>query len=214
MADLPEHTAEDSPSEQGQAGREEVLVNRAFDVAARFYPNRESEHCKELARAIFCALQDTDQEANVPRSVPLTEKEQRDALIEVVWNRILYPWYDDYKEDRHVPSLFLRSDVVLHRLADHITEQLCAVRQQTFAEQVLNQNQREKLELWVDEQNAKVLAEQQQKYPTQKRPRFGAIGGSLTWTRTPTSLGTVVTVIFCKGTTWEAELDLTDYSEW
>lgn len=211
MADLPECSPEDTKVEQT---REDILANRALDLAARFYPNRDSEHCRSLARAVFSALRDTDNEATAPRPIPLTDKETRQRITEIVWNQTLYPWYDDHKEDRHVPSLFLRSDPVLHRLANLITEQLCAVREQTFAEQVLTPEQRERLERWCDEQKAKVLTDQQQENPDQKRPYFGAIGGSLTWTRTPTSLGTVTKVIFCQGTKWEAELDLTDYSDW
>lgn len=255
MDDLPERSAEDTESKP--AGREEILVNRALDIAARFYPNRESEHCKALARAIYSALLVTDKESGQPRiihggltkrihdllttldtwyhdqafkdvraeaqeilrvmeadSKPPTDTETQKLITKQVWEKILYAWYEDYKMDRNVPSLFLRSDTVLRRLANLITVQLCEVRQTTFAEQVLNPVQREKLDRWTDEQNAKFLAEQQEKYPGLKRPYFGAIGGNLTWTRTPTSMGTIVTVIFCKGTLHEAELDLTEYSEW
>jgi hypothetical protein len=255
MADLPECPAEKSTREQ--TGREEVLTKRALDLAARFYPNRESEHCMALARAIYSALLDTDREgrSTVVYAGRTTERihkllttidtlyhdhafseiraeaqallikmesehsrpsdnELRHKIQDLVWDKIMWPWHEIYKTDRHVPHLYLRSDPVLIRLVNLITDQFCAVRQTTFSEQVLNPAQRENLERWCDEQNAKVLADQQQDNPGQTRPYFGAIGGSLTWTRTATSLGTVVTVIFCKGTKWEAEIDLTDYSEW
>jgi len=41
-------------------------------------------------------------------------------------------------------------------------------------------------------------------------PYYGAIGGSMTWSFTPTGIGVVVKVKHASG----AELDLTDYDEW
>jgi hypothetical protein len=46
-------------------------------------------------------------------------------------------------------------------------------------------------------------------------PYLGAIGGCFTYEFTPTSIGTVVKVTFCKGhPDYEATIDLTDYASW
>ncbi len=45
-------------------------------------------------------------------------------------------------------------------------------------------------------------------------PDHGTIGGELTYQFTPTGIGTVITIIYCKGTKMEAKLDLTDYDLW
>jgi hypothetical protein len=48
----------------------------------------------------------------------------------------------------------------------------------------------------------------------EKQKDFGAIGGSLTYEFTPTSLGLITKVIFCQDTPNEATLDLTEYGDW
>lgn len=69
--------AKDSDRESGVIP-EERLVSRALDAAARTYPNRDSEHCKALARTIYCALVD---EVNA-------ERERIGKLLaEVKWTR-------------------------------------------------------------------------------------------------------------------------------
>lgn len=47
-----------------------------------------------------------------------------------------------------------------------------------------------------------------------KIPPLGASGGSLTYSFTPTSLGTIVEVIFAQDTPYEQTLDLTEYRLW
>lgn len=41
-------------------------------------------------------------------------------------------------------------------------------------------------------------------------PYFGAIGGNITWTLIPTSLGTIVKANYSK----HSQIDLTDYDKW
>ncbi len=43
---------------------------------------------------------------------------------------------------------------------------------------------------------------------------FGAIGGEMTYSFSPTSLGTVTKAIFCQGTEMEDSIDVTPYEEW
>ena len=45
-------------------------------------------------------------------------------------------------------------------------------------------------------------------------PYSGAIGGGITITFTPTSIGVITTVIYRKNTPDEMELDITDYETW
>jgi hypothetical protein len=68
------------------------------------------------------------------------------------------------------------------------------------------------------EEHDKILAfkkEQDEKWiaarGADKGPfHFGAIGGSMTYSFTPTTLGTILKVTHCTG----AELDVTNYNEW
>ncbi len=48
----------------------------------------------------------------------------------------------------------------------------------------------------------------------QKKINSGAIGGEITYEFTPTTVGTVIIVTYCKGTDVEAVVDVTDYDEW
>lgn len=148
------------------------------------------------------------------RLTALSDKEIRAKVSDLIWDKILWPWNEAYKEDRHVPMLFFRSDVVLHRLADLIAKQIEEARLDGELRARLTVKQLERLAVWRAEQDAKVLAAQKAAGLELNTPYFGAIGGSITFGSTPTSLGTVQTAIFCKGTEFEAELDLTDYSEW
>ena len=50
--------------------------------------------------------------------------------------------------------------------------------------------------------------------PDAKEPYMGAIGGGVTYSFTPTSIGMAVNATFGKGTKNEQSLDLTDYDEW
>lgn len=89
---------------------------------------------------------------------------------------------------------------------------------------VLERAQAQRRDAWLAEQNARVVATQERdpdlaRFITvgadgRKHPYFGAAGGSCTYQFTPTSLGTVTKVVFCKGSAFEAELDLTDYQSW
>lgn len=74
------------------------------------------------------------------------------------------------------------------------------------------------INLWAAEQDRKVIEEQKSRddlpgYLTDNntQPYYGAIGGELTYSFTPTSLGTVEKV-FHSGT--KQELDVTDYDSW
>ena len=77
-----------------------------------------------------------------------------------------------------------------------------------------------KLGIWLREQHL-ALAKRQWQIPeirslmiNENTPYLGAAGGSLTYEFTPTSLGTVTRVYFCRSTVWETNIDLTDYNEW
>lgn len=150
----------------------------------------------------------------IARATSLNDKEIRAKVSDLIWDNILWPWHEAYKEDPHVSVLFDRSDVVLHRLESLIGEQLEEARLDGELRARLTVNQLERLAVWRAEQDAKVLAAQKAAGLELNTPYFGAIGGSITFESTPTSLGAVQKVIFCKGTEFEAELDLTDYSEW
>lgn len=91
----------------------------------------------------------------------------------------------------------------------------------------LDKNQINTLSEWLKEQDEKAVAVQKQSveesnpfYSTYKQywddghPYLGAIGGGCTYQFTPTHLGTVVKVYYCKGTDMEAMVDLTDYDNW
>lgn len=76
----------------------------------------------------------------------------------------------------------------------------------------------EKINKWCAEIDARVAKEQWEQggeiamwTAEGTIPYYGAIGGALTYSFTPTSLGTVVTV---KHSREEKELDVTDYDEW
>lgn len=84
----------------------------------------------------------------------------------------------------------------------------------------LDPDQSKKLAAWCEEQTARALERQRARMsPAEfsmltvggKAPYAGAIGGELTYSFTPTSLGTVVKVT--NGLTNET-LDLTDYDSW
>jgi hypothetical protein len=84
----------------------------------------------------------------------------------------------------------------------------------------LTTEQYAKLEPWLEAQNAAVLERQRSTLPASqyadltqdgKVAYTGVSGGALTYKFTPTSLGTVVVVVF--ELTGE-ELDLTDYDMW
>lgn len=68
----------------------------------------------------------------------------------------------------------------------------------------LSKEQNEKLKVWLDEQWAK--------FPKNEHglPSVGAIGGAVTYSFTPTTLGTVVKVKM-EG---QGEIDLSDYENW
>jgi hypothetical protein len=144
----------------------------------------------------------------------ISEAKFREKINDIVWEQILFPWYHDHPTDRHVSPLFLRSDTVLHDLADRIITALAQAREGVMAEQKLNPEQQAKLDKWVRDQDAIVLMAQKALASTRKHPYFGAIGGSLTFETTMTSLGGVIKVWYCKGTSYEAVLDLTPYEDW
>jgi len=70
----------------------------------------------------------------------------------------------------------------------------------------LDEGQLKKISAWEAEQDA-IFAKKQGR----DEPYYGAIGGSITYSFTPTSLGVVVTV---KHGATEAELDVSNYDEW
>ena len=85
----------------------------------------------------------------------------------------------------------------------------------------LSEAQEKKLSDWVDEKNF-ALAEEQLKDPVHSHlvmkstdgrlyPYLGAIGGSVSIMFTPTGIGDFVTAYWCRGSTNEDELDLTEY---
>jgi len=85
----------------------------------------------------------------------------------------------------------------------------------------LDAEQMTKLKAWAEQQD-QIALEQQKRDLTVKsafvaacheagHPYYGATGGVLTYSFTPTSLGVIAKV--CHGWT-EAEIDLTDYESW
>jgi hypothetical protein len=70
----------------------------------------------------------------------------------------------------------------------------------------LDDKQSEKFDRWRTEQDEKVATAQGNKIPY-----YGAIGGAYTFSFTPTTLGTVVTIT--NGLTND-KIDLTKYDEW
>ncbi len=162
--------------------------------------NRESEPIK------------SDKEAFV--SLAKLSKFDRTTLDKLVWDNILWKWQSEYPSDRHVAPLFFRSDMVLHHLAQLITEQIAEARVATIIAQRYNPDQQAKLDAWVAEQQHATLERQRAAGSKRDHAYHGAIGGSLTLVSTPTTLGTVTQVWYAKGTRYEAMIDLTDYKDW
>lgn len=86
----------------------------------------------------------------------------------------------------------------------------------------LTEDQINQIDQWVHEQNQKVIEEQKKNSPDVPRelleecwemgyPYTGAIGGEITYSFTPTSLGSIVRV---RHVQTGAELDVTDYDSW
>lgn len=76
----------------------------------------------------------------------------------------------------------------------------------------LDEKQTEKLRVWEEEQDRKVI--DQQKGTEFERfgiPYYGVTGGSLTYSFTPTGLGVVVKI---RNNVTKEEIDLTDYDSW
>jgi len=83
----------------------------------------------------------------------------------------------------------------------------------------ISESQRARAEAFCAEQDA-IMADRQREEPGERphrsplggeaSPYYGAIGGSMTWSFTPTGIGVVVRVKHASG----AELDLSDYGEW
>jgi len=84
----------------------------------------------------------------------------------------------------------------------------------------LTQEDLEKVDKWLHETVYPAILKDQKKDPSKAMwhtedengrvyPYFGAIGGDITYSFTPTSIGTVVKVESCGH-----ELDLTDYESW
>lgn len=76
----------------------------------------------------------------------------------------------------------------------------------------LNQNQELKLSTWINEQDKKVMEEQNKnKENPRNHPYYGCSGGEYTYSFTPTSLGTIrrVTNNYTK-----ESIDLTEYGDW
>jgi hypothetical protein len=76
----------------------------------------------------------------------------------------------------------------------------------------LTQEQWSKFHAWKAEQNKKISEQRKgakfEKSQINGQPYSGAIGGSYTYSFTPTSIGLIITV---KNDLTEDELDLTDY---
>lgn len=74
-----------------------------------------------------------------------------------------------------------------------------------------SEEQLDMLHQWQAEQDALWVQSQQMVDPNEpSRPYYGAIGGELSYTFTPTGIGMVVKVTHANG----AEIDLTDYDAW
>lgn len=87
----------------------------------------------------------------------------------------------------------------------------------------LDAAQHARLAAWLEVQHAALVAQQEHdpemarhifEVDGKKHPYLGAIGGALTYEFTPTGLGVVTRVTFCKSMPAEATIDLTDYDEW
>jgi hypothetical protein len=88
----------------------------------------------------------------------------------------------------------------------------------------ITDEQHAKLKPWVKAHYAKIAAEQkldpemaQHIFVSEdgtEYPYFGACGGELSYIFTGTSLGDVLEVFICRGTKWEASINLTDYDSW
>lgn len=87
---------------------------------------------------------------------------------------------------------------------------------------LLTENQTIRLDEWKANQNKKAVQEQKQNPPDVPQdlldefwemgyPYGGAVGGNLTYSFTPTSIGVVVTV---KDAFTNETIDLTDYEDW
>ena len=87
----------------------------------------------------------------------------------------------------------------------------------------LNEKQIKKLTDFRKSVYEKIIWEQKNKFPhdpvhsscwEQGYPYMGAMGGGETYQITPTSLGYVIKIILFKETSYEAEIDLTEYEDW
>lgn len=78
----------------------------------------------------------------------------------------------------------------------------------------LDKKQSEKLGIFLEEQKQKLLALQRANGDNGERLQLGAIGGAITYEFTPTNLGVVTKVTWCKGMPFEATIDLSDYDQW
>ena len=87
----------------------------------------------------------------------------------------------------------------------------------------LDEKESEKLNEFIKVQYAKLVEAQKgtdvekwhSTYGGITYPYLGSIGGGLTYEFTPTTIGTIVNVTFCKGhPDYEAQIDLTDYASW
>lgn len=85
----------------------------------------------------------------------------------------------------------------------------------------LDESQQATLSKWIDEQNAKAIEIQKQDPENHKsaafqlmwslgQPYTGAVGGAVTYSFTPTSIGTIINVEYDVGC-YQAKIDLTDY---
>lgn len=78
----------------------------------------------------------------------------------------------------------------------------------------ISEEQNKKITAWSEEQNKKWLAARAEQAKTSETPMglspYGAIGGELIYSFTPTSIGVVVKVRHASG----EELDVTDYENW
>ncbi len=73
----------------------------------------------------------------------------------------------------------------------------------------LNKEQLKKLDRWNKDQEN--IVRQTQKLKPNEDPYYGAIGGQLTYSFTPTSLGVIEKIHHC---VTKNELDLTEYDLW
>lgn len=73
----------------------------------------------------------------------------------------------------------------------------------------LTQSQCETIELWKKSVKKKVMEDFPSDILQPNEPYFGAIGGSTTYSFTPTGLGVIIKVKY-----GNEELDLTEYDKW